>query len=111
MREFIEELKHNQNINFEKGLENRVDIDYVIERLEEIYILKDYIKNEIDFNIDTLVNDDFLEYDKKEKLYNLNDEEINEISEKILNNDWFIQSINEQFNEIITDELFEKINK
>lgn len=36
MREFIEELKHNQNINFEKGLENRVDIDYVIERLEEI---------------------------------------------------------------------------
>lgn len=36
MREFIEELKHNQKINFEKGLENRVDIDYVIERLEDI---------------------------------------------------------------------------
>ena len=36
MKEFIEELKHNQNINFEKGLENRVDIDYVIERLEDI---------------------------------------------------------------------------
>lgn len=36
MREFIEELKHNQNINIEKDLENRVDIDYVIERLEDI---------------------------------------------------------------------------
>lgn len=36
MREFIEELKYNQNINFEKGLENRIDINYVIERLEDI---------------------------------------------------------------------------
>lgn len=36
MKEFIEELKYNQNINFEKGLENRIDIDYVIERLERI---------------------------------------------------------------------------
>lgn len=36
MQEFIEELKHNQKINYEKGLENRVNIDYVIERLEFI---------------------------------------------------------------------------
>ena len=36
MQEFIEELKHNQKINYEKGLENRVNIDYVIERLEDI---------------------------------------------------------------------------
>lgn len=36
MKEFIEELKYNQNVNMEKGLENRVDIDYVIERLEGI---------------------------------------------------------------------------
>jgi hypothetical protein len=36
MREFIEELKYNKKINEEKGLENRVDVDYVIERLEEI---------------------------------------------------------------------------
>lgn len=36
MKEFIEELKHNQNINLEKGLENRINIDYVIERLENI---------------------------------------------------------------------------
>ena len=36
MREFIEELKYNKKINEEKGLENRVNVDYVIERLEEI---------------------------------------------------------------------------
>jgi hypothetical protein len=35
MREFIEELKQNKKINIEKGLENRVDIDYIIERLED----------------------------------------------------------------------------
>ena len=36
MKEFIEELKHNREVNIEKGLENRVDIDYVIERLYSI---------------------------------------------------------------------------
>lgn len=36
MKDFIEELKHNRNVNIEKDLENRVDIDYVIERLEDI---------------------------------------------------------------------------
>lgn len=36
VNEFLEELKHNQNINLEKWLENRVDMDYVIERLEDI---------------------------------------------------------------------------
>lgn len=36
MKEFIEELKYNKNINFEKDFENRIDIDYVIERLEDI---------------------------------------------------------------------------
>ena len=41
MQEFIEELKYNQNINLEKGLENRVNIDYVIERLEDIKMQKE----------------------------------------------------------------------
>ena len=36
LKEFIKELEYNQNINIEKGLENRVDIDYIIERLKEI---------------------------------------------------------------------------
>ncbi len=38
LSEFIEELKYNQNINIEKGLENRVDIDYIIERLDDILL-------------------------------------------------------------------------
>lgn len=60
MKEFIEELKYNQNINYKKGLENRVDIDYVIERLIMIYSTQslfdaamgsdnlDYIKEKLD---------------------------------------------------------------
>ena len=59
MKEFIEELKYNQNVNFEKGLENRIDIDYVIERLESLNTQKlfeaamesdnlDYIKEKLD---------------------------------------------------------------
>lgn len=36
LKTFINELKYNKNVNFKKGLENRVNIDYVIERLEEI---------------------------------------------------------------------------
>lgn len=36
LSEFIEELKENQDINYKNNLENRVDIDYVIERLEDI---------------------------------------------------------------------------
>lgn len=36
LREFLEELKHNQQINLEKRIENRIDIDYVIERIAGI---------------------------------------------------------------------------
>ena len=36
MKTFLKELEHNKRINMEKGLENRIDIDYVIERLEAI---------------------------------------------------------------------------
>lgn len=36
LRDFLEELKYNQQINLEKGIENRIDIDYVIERITDI---------------------------------------------------------------------------
>jgi hypothetical protein len=56
MREFIEELKYNKKINEEKGLENRVDVDYVIERLENIQkntnVLEDALIDEIDMVLD-----------------------------------------------------------
>lgn len=50
MQEFIEELKYNQNINLEKGIENRIDIGYVIERLEDI-------KNNLIENIALIIRD------------------------------------------------------
>ena len=34
LQEFLVELKHNKKNNIEKDLENRVDIDYVIERIQ-----------------------------------------------------------------------------
>ena len=36
LKEFLKELEHNQKINFEKDLENRIDIDYVINRIKDI---------------------------------------------------------------------------
>lgn len=36
IEDFLVELKHNKKINEQENLENRVDIDYVIERLEDI---------------------------------------------------------------------------
>ncbi len=50
MKEFIKELKHNQNINYKKGLENRINIDYIIERLEDLEKrYNNYINERIDF--------------------------------------------------------------
>lgn len=69
MREFIEELKYNQNINFEKGLENIIDIDYVIERLEDI-------QNEL------LKNIEYFNYHNK-NLNKLQDEKIDNIKENL----------------------------
>lgn len=71
MKEFIEELKHNQNINFEKGLENRIDIDYVIERLEDI-------QNEL------LENIEYFDYHNK-NLNKKQDEKIDNIKENLTN--------------------------
>lgn len=36
MQEFIEELKYNSNVNKDLKIENKVDIDYLIDRLENI---------------------------------------------------------------------------
>lgn len=46
LREFIEELKHNQSINHKNNLENRIDINYVLERLEDIYKTKESLESE-----------------------------------------------------------------
>ena len=36
IEDFIKELERNQKINRKRGYENKVDIDYVIERLKDI---------------------------------------------------------------------------
>ena len=36
IKDFLKELKDNQRINKQRNIENRVDISYVIERLEDI---------------------------------------------------------------------------
>lgn len=69
MKEFIEELKYNQNINFEKGLENRIDIDYVIERLEDI-------------QKELLENIEYFDYNNK-NLNKKQDEKIDNIKENL----------------------------
>jgi hypothetical protein len=48
LNEFIKELKENQDINYKNNLENRVDIDYVIERLEDIEPTYETIKKDIE---------------------------------------------------------------
>lgn len=36
LKEFIQEVEHNIEVNKEKALENRIDLDYVLERLKDI---------------------------------------------------------------------------
>ena len=59
LEEFINELKHNQEVNFKKRLVNRVDIDYIIERLEDITNNldkeDDFIKNEVEYWLNNLI--------------------------------------------------------
>ena len=106
MKEFIEELKHNREVNIEKGLENRIDIDYVIERLKDIDILEEHIENEVNYRIETFVNDDWLDYQQKEDLYSMSDEVFNSIVNKICDDDLLIESINITLNEAIDEELW-----
>lgn len=69
MMEFIEELKYNQKINIKNDYENRINIDYVIERLEDIQ--KELLKNI-----------EYFDYHNK-NLTNSQDEIINNIKENL----------------------------
>lgn len=83
MKELIEELEYNKKINIEKGLENTVDIDYILARLKGIDIYEEYIKGEINFTIETMVNDELTSKEDEEKLMNLTKEDINYIYDNI----------------------------
>lgn len=91
MKEFLEELKYNQNINFEKGLENRIDIDYVIERLENIYD-RPYFnvsRCEVESAMEDIMNDELWMNDAKalKRLENMTEEEINTLAWKVCDED------------------------
>ena len=110
MREFIKELEYNQKINLEKGLENRVDIDYVIERLKGINTLRDFIKGEVEFSIENYVNDDCNDYQDKELIYNISDNDLDLMVDKIDDNDYMWDSINMSLNDAIADEIENYLN-
>ena len=83
MKEFIEELEKNQKINYKNNLENRIDIDYVIDRLEEIQ--NEIEEDPIDYIL-RLINK--LEKDNKyevliESFYNLYNDTQNEAIEEV----------------------------
>lgn len=107
MFELIQELKNNKKIKNT----STVNIDYIIGRLEDINILEEYIKNEIIFNIENLVNEDYPEKSEDaKKLENLNNNDIEKICNNLIKNDWLISAMNETLNESITDELYHYIN-
>lgn len=112
MNELIKELEYNQKINLEKGLPNIVAIDYIIERLKEVDPIRQYITNEINYNIESLVNENYIEQDEElKKLENLTDKDIENITELIYNQNWLWDIINENMNEAIRSELYTYINK
>ena len=114
VKEFLEELKHNKKVNIEKGLENRVDIDYVIERLEDV-------KQDLNIiNMYRLVFEDCVRgYAEEYNDYNgngdkveLSNEEVKEIANKVIyNNDYLWGIINETIDMYIANTLLKREEK
>ena len=85
MKDFIEELKYNQEVNLEKGLENRVDIDYVIERLESIDVYRELATIMVRNSIDDLINDELYMNNEKmmKNIDKLDDEDIGNMASDV----------------------------
>ena len=75
MYELIKELKENKN--------DTIRIDYIIKKLENISAYEEFLKNEIDFNIETLMNDENIEEEQIEKLMHLSSKDIDDIMENV----------------------------
>ncbi len=67
MQDFINELEYNQKINLNLNIKNSVNINYVIEKLEEI---QKNVNDEIDF---FKYHNKNLTKTQEEKIANLND--------------------------------------
>ena len=72
-----------------------------------INYLLEYIKEEIEWNIETLVNENYSESDVEyKKLVKLKKEDIEKIADKIYNDEGFFNI----FNELMNDEITSKIS-
>lgn len=107
MKEFIEELEYNKQINEEKGIDNIVGINYVIERLYDINktILYQAYINEIKFYIDCEKEYDSVknnEYGVLDYLNSLTNEDLGNVADAMLSDDY----LNEQLNNTIAEYLY-----
>ena len=71
--------------------------------------LESYIKGEIEFNIENIINDIDTTY-KKQEIENLTDYDIQQICDKLLNSDYFMQQLNSFVNENIESEIYHYVN-
>lgn len=86
MNELIKELEYNQKINKEKGLENRVDIDYILKRLNDINVYYEVCKAQTECAIEDLYNDELYDY-IHEDIEKISEEETNDIASIVYNDD------------------------
>ena len=77
-------------------------------------MLEEYIKGEIRFNIENIINDIFNYQEDKEtteKIEKLTENDIEIISNKLLNSTWFMQELNEFINGNIENELYHYVKE
>ena len=98
MRELIKELLNSNK--------DTIRIDYIVEKLKNIYVLEEYILNEIDFEIDNIVNDGYEEKEVIDEVANFKDEDLNKIKNEVLDNDWLWDEVNSLVNDAIRSEIF-----
>lgn len=98
MRELIKELLNSNK--------DTIRIDYIVEKLKNIYVLEEYILNEIDFEIDNIINDEYEEKEVIDEVANFKDEDLNKIKNEVLDNDWLWDEVNSLVNDAIRREIF-----
>lgn len=75
--------------------------------------LEKYLKGEIEFNIENIIND-ISNYqndiDTTTMIENLTDYDIQQICDKLMNSNYFMDSLNELVNEEIESEIYHYVN-
>ena len=72
-------------------------------------MLEQYIKGEIVFNIENIMNYEN-DNDVKESIEQLTEKDIDIICNKLLNSEWFMTELNEFINSNIEDEIYHYVN-